>query len=1050
MSKKHAFTIYNASAGSGKTFTLVKEYLSKVLLSGNADYFRHILAITFTNKAVAEMKERIISNLQDFASAEILKQPTDMFIKVCEETRLPDTEIHQRAKKALEFILHNYSFFDVETIDRFNHRLIRTFARDLKLSSNFEVELETDIQLHEAVDRLVSKAGKDEMLTKILIDFALEKTDDDRSWDISYDLKEISRLLANENHIKHVELLKEKNAADFLRLKSNAITDIQKIKKELVALSENVLSLLREKGLEFSDFNRSYLPNHFQNLANQRFDINTDAKWQNELEEKAPYPQRIPQSTASVIDEITPVLIDSVRLSIKYICEMQFLEEVQKNMISLSLLHLIREEFETLQAEKNILAISSFNAKINNEIEGQPAPFIYERLGEKYRHFFIDEFQDTSLLQWQNLIPLIDNSLAQAESGNGSLLLVGDAKQSIYRWRGGVPEQFMELYNCENPFSNEDKHVDTLDTNFRSYDQIINFNNDFFSHLASFFKNETHSNLYLIGNKQKTNKRKGGFVSISFMDSKNKEEDFEQYTENVLQITNSLKDKYALGEICILVRKNEQGTAVAEYLAQNGISVISDESLLLKNCTEIIFILNMLRLCVNFEDKPAKAEVLYFLHKHLAASEKTHDFIHTFINSPEKEFCEKLKSYHTELSFEYIRGIPVYEACETLMRIFRLNDKAPAYLQSFLDLVFDFSVKKQADIPSFLEYWNSKSEKFSLNAPNTMDAVKIMTIHKSKGLEFPVVIFPFADVDIYKEVSPKVWFPLPEDKFDAFREMYISFSKKIQNFGEEGNRIYEEHNATLELDNINLMYVACTRAVEQLYVVSNLQKAKSEKTFAGLLSQYLKTKGLWGENLLEYTFGDAQRPGIPEEKQTEVETLTISSLISTDKKDHNIFIANRASLLWNTKQEQAIEKGNLIHNILSEIETADQIDETILTNIEKGVLSNEQAVAVKKSISEIVNHPLLTPYYIGEPKVMNERDIYTKDGLIVRPDRINFLENNKIAIIDYKTGTPKPEHQSQIELYEDTLREMGFYTAEKLLVYINENIEVKQVLGFRF
>jgi ATP-dependent exoDNAse (exonuclease V) beta subunit len=1046
LQKNHAFTVYNASAGSGKTFTLVKAYLVKLILSNQPDYFRNILAVTFTNKAVAEMKERILKNLEEFASEDILNAPSVLFQEVTNATGLNAEEIHKRAQRALNYVLHNYSIFDIETIDRFNHRIIRTFAKDLKLNSNFEVSLDTEELLRLAVDRLISKVGKDELLTRVMVDFALEKTDDDKSWNIAYDLNLTSKLLANETDLARVERLKSKTISDFLNFKTLLFKDMEAMKVEIISKAKLFIETLEANEISFKDFKGSYAENFFNKLIQGNLTVPLNAKWLNKFGEEPLYRKNEKPEITAAFEKITEQLAAIVKRILQLLHARNFYSEIYKKTTSLSLLHSIKEAFEQILDEKNVLTISSFNTKINKEIEGQPAPFIYERLGERYRHYFIDEFQDTSQLQWKNLIPLIDNSLSQS-TGNqtGSLLLVGDAKQSIYRWRGGVPEQFIDIYNCKNPFSNEDKLVESLETNFRSFETVINFNNAFFSHSALFLENENHQQLYKTGNSQKTTSKKGGAVSLQFIEAQNAEEGLTLYPEKVFEIIQVQKENgFMLGEMCVLVRKKSQGIAVSEYLAEKGIAVISEETLLLKNAPEIQFLINTLRLCLNFDDQIAKADALYFLYGKLNPADSAHQFISDFLNYNQQTFCEKLKTHSVSFSFKDMSLLPVYEVCENIINAFHISSSAVAYVQAFLDFVYDFSLKAEANIQELLEFWEDKKDTFSIQIPDGSDAVKIMTIHKSKGLEFPVVIFPFADMDIGDLRMTKVWFPIPEETFHGFSVVHLNAGDKIASFSDEGAQFMGEVSQTAQLDDLNLVYVTFTRAVEQLHILSNIKKINGSKSLANLLHSFLQSQQLWQEGKVDYLIGDLKRKSIVKSSETYKNHLVLNNLISSKKEDHKIHIAEKASQLWDTKQEGAIEKGQLIHELLAQIITASQL-ETICDDFENsGLLSQEQKILIKPILEKIIRHPELHDYFSGTQKVIVEKDIYTKNGNVLRPDRINFIAENQIAIIDYKTGLPKETDLDQINHYESILNEMHLKTVEKIIVYIDETVEIRK------
>lgn len=1049
MQNPATFSIYNASAGSGKTYTLVKSYLTKIIESNKPDYFKHLLAITFTNKAVGEMKERIMDTLFAFTKTPVPESQIQMLESICLETGLSKAEVHNRAKKAVNFILHNFSLIDVETIDRFNHRLIRTFAKDLKLTSNFEVNLDVDLLVSKAIDLVISKVGIDPLLTKTILEFSFEKVEDDKSWDITTDLKKVSNILYKENDLVHVEKLKSKTLEDFQNLKSNLFRQIKSAQATLHSLAEQFFSLLDENQLENSDFSGGYFPKYFENLKNGNYDsIKFDLAWQNNLEAKPLYPKRVSSDIASTIDSLVPEFVLLFNTSKNLILELVFLNALLKSVNSLSLINSIYKEFLALQEEKNVLPISEFNKRVYNEIKDQPAPFIYERLGEKYKHYFIDEFQDTSLLQWNNLIPLVENALSHQseDGGSGSLLLVGDAKQSIYRWRGGDPEQFIGLNESTNPFPSTNKNVETLERNYRSYDQIINFNNDFFSFVSQFFQAKSHRDLYIQGNTQKSNSKKGGFVSISFLEATNKEISFEVYPQEVLVIvTKLLKEKYNKSDICILVRKNAQGVAIAEYLSENNIDVISSEALLLKNSAEVTFILNILKTINDFNDKKARADAFYFLHSHLKEANEKHDFIANLLSLQKSDLKKALAMLGIDFDFTLQTTTPLYDLCESICNRFSLSQTGIAYIQSFLELVFEFSGNESTTIEEFLEFWETKEGKGSVEISEQLNAVSIMTVHKSKGLEFPVVIYPFADDDLYSFNNDAVWYPLQSDRFSGFSEMLLPVKKDMENYGPEGKMVFEDHKIKAELDKINIVYVAMTRAVEQLYILSNKNTMEKENFTASFFHKYLQSKKIWKEDQYVYEFGSLTKHIKPRDDLKTVTTKVAKEIPATISYSEILKISTRNALLWNTEKEKAIEKGELVHDILAKITTQNDISSSLQQFINDGVISETQSFILADLLLKITSHTALKVYYDTEAKALNEKEIYTKEGESLRPDRINILPLNKVSIIDYKTGSEKVSHINQIQRYGAVMSQMGFEIKELLLVYINDKIDAIQV-----
>jgi len=387
------FLIYDAAAGSGKTFTLVKEYIKLLILSEDPSYYNQVLAITFTNKAVAEMKSRILESLVSFTNKKVIEVPSDMLLQLAEETQITPTEIHLRSKKIVKHLLHHYAGFSVETIDRFNHTLIRTFARDLALATNFEVSLESTELLMESVDQLISKAGEEKTITKLLLDYAIEKADDDKSWDISRDIVKTSKLIFNENDAPHLAKLSGKSIADFMAFRKELQSKKLVIITSVKALATAIFQRIDEAGLEHDDFNRSLFPKYLMKLKAGDFNVTFGAAWQETIETKAMYPTRVSPHIAETIDQLTPEFAKAFSESKAQILAMQLLDAMLTNITPLSVINLVNQELQNIKKEQNILPISEFNALINKEIKSQPAPFIYERLGERYRHFFIDEFQ---------------------------------------------------------------------------------------------------------------------------------------------------------------------------------------------------------------------------------------------------------------------------------------------------------------------------------------------------------------------------------------------------------------------------------------------------------------------------------------------------------------------------------------------------------------------------------------------------------------------------------------------------------------------------------
>ncbi len=1035
MTEHKPFIIYDASAGSGKTFTLVKSYLMVLFKNKRDDAFKTILAITFTNKAVTEMKTRIIETLTQFSDPKILKLPTPMFNSIVEELGIDKNKLHLKSKNILNTILHNYSAFDISTIDGFTHKLVRTFARDLKLPLNFEVELDQNTMVSEAVDNLIAKAGIDKKLTKVLVDFAIEKADEDKSWDLTYDFNAIAKTLISENDIPFINQLKDKTLDDFEVLKEKLRIRITNYKNEIRHKSEAILDLIAKSGIDIEDFSSKYLPNHFTHLKNGKYNIKFNNKWQLTLLEGGTlYPKRVSDSIASKIEAIQPQLMATFIETKTAVFQYKFVSSFYKNTTPLSVLNAINKELSILKKEQNKILISEFNSIISDEIKDQPTPFIYERLGEKFAHYFIDEFQDTSILQWKNLIPLIDSSISGKEKG--SVMLVGDAKQAIYRWRGGKAEQFIRLSNNISPFHIKPE-LNRLQENYRSFEEIVTFNSNFFSYLANnAFRDKGYSNLYAKA-KQNTVKHEKGYVNLTFLDHPTEEE----YNEQVLKTINRcIESGYSYSDICILVRSKKYGIAISKLLNENGIKIISAETQLIKNSNEVKFINQLLNYLEQPSNEILKLEILYYLTNKYAIKDK-HTYFESLKNKSIDYVLKSFETFNIKCHAKQLVQLPLYDLVETIIRTFHLTETSDAYLQYYLDFVFEYSLKGITDISSYLDYYETKKEHLSTISPEGQNAVQIMTIHKSKGLEFPVVIFPYAKEHIYDHKQSKKWFEIDPKIYNGFSTTLINYNADFEMYGEQGKDIHYNTQNQLELDNINLLYVALTRPIEQLYIIS--EKKENPHYFPGLFINYLRDQKIYHATQDSYSFGNPLKTSASPTITNNIKEQT--EFISTSKEEHHINIVTTSGFLWDTLQEDAIEKGNLIHEILSKIITSNDIDFVINDFKTSALINEEQALKIKDTLTTIVTHPKIKQYFSGAETVYNERPILSQSGALFIPDRLIINKKNEVVIIDYKTGLKHPKHKQQLYDYQEVIENMSFKVTHKILVYLNTTIRIEYV-----
>jgi ATP-dependent exoDNAse (exonuclease V) beta subunit len=1044
-----SFSIYDASAGSGKTYALVKEYLKIILVAPKNDAYRHILAITFTNKAVQEMKSRIVGSLSEFAKDEPNAKALDLMQDLAIDTQLSLIQIKTKAQQIIKHIIHNYAAFDISTIDKFTHKVIRAFALDLNLPMTFEVTLDTENLLIETVDAIIAQAGEDATLTQLLIDFTMEKTDDDKSWDISREILETGRLVLNENNRNEIVQFQDTTIGEFVKIKEKLLQLNRDLEQETISGAAAILEQINSNGIDSKSFSGAYFPKHLLSIHEGNF--NPKNKTYHEFEDI-----KINKTAKdrAIIEALIPEFLSQLAAIYKIFEKINFYKAFLKNITPLSLLNTVSNELAKIQEEQNVLSIAEFNAIIHREIQNQPAPFIYERLGERYRHFFIDEFQDTSEMQWQNLIPLIDNALAgQDDYGvKGTLMIVGDPKQSIYRWRGGKAEQFIALSKEHNPFSNPDKKLIHLDKNYRSYSEVIDFNNAFFKMLSAEFANEDYKDLYENHSHQKSNDKTGGYVNISFIpqsvSNEEEEETLDKTELYVLATLQTIQKAIAQGfeykDIVILTRKREQGIAVANYLTEQNIPLLSSETLMIQNATEVRFLIHLLKYLNNSNDLEAKVNFLYFIAKNKQDVFAVPDCIaQGMALSNEADFEGWLQQqFGVQFSFQDIRKKALYEAVEISIAKFLNVANSNSYVQYFLDIVLERDIRSQAGIADFLLFWEKNGSKFSIPSPEGSNAVRIMTIHKSKGLEFPVVIMPFAEEDYSRKPKDKLWLDAEKEEL-GLEKVLVDNSSAVEGFGAEASLVYNQKKEEELLDNINVLYVALTRAEEQLYIISNMnlsnKGALPKNNMCTFFINYLESKNQFDSEKLTYDFGSATKLSKSVKHIDSTKSIPVMEAFLDPK---NIKIAQKEALMWGTQQQEAIAYGNVVHEILSLVKYQKDIEKAVEIALANGWIHFEQTATVTQTIQAIVSHPELEGYFEEGNQVFNEQAIIQKEGKTMKPDRMVLKGGNEMLLLDYKTGVHNVKYQQQLENYQEAIEKMGYKVVKKVLVYIGLAIDI--------
>lgn len=1059
--------ICTASAGSGKTSQLAGIYVQLALRHPEA--FKSILAVTFTNKATEEMKERIIHFLHQLSVAPESEVEVKFLLHQLKNSG-DQSRLQELSAIVLRNILHNYSHFSVSTIDSFFTKIVNSFAQEIGISYGYRIELGQQKVLDEVIEKLLDKLQKGMELTNFLIDYLNYRIDSSGSWNIEKDLKKLSRELLNEtywekrfSHLsgdKFVEKQKEsvrKFIQELEEYKTHFVSKVKDIGSRInTILKNNQLSkdhfYNKSRGLApylesltNASVNNFKIPTEAQKLAIE----NPDSKF---FTEKTPIDRKVREDLKSLLIELWKLFYEQegipVYKSIEVIIQNIFLVEIFKDIL---------EELNFYRVENKILLPADINLILRKVISNDTSPFILERAALHYKHFLFDEFQDTSIFQWNNFKPLIVNALSE----NYESLIVGDIKQAIYRWRNGdmrlLAKRAKKISDDLGAFSS---HVDiiNLEDNYRSYQNIVDFNNLFFSKLPDFlqFKSDLITETYspdLVCQKVPEGKS-GGYVNIRFINKSNgiaKDCGIdEQVKDNLLQVIDEvLSDGYSLKDILILVRRNITGSRIAELLVKNGKQVTSSDSLLIYKSSKIKLIIGILKLLCKKIDKLTLFEVLYeYL---FTIKEKINKTLYECLFDPEK-FIQELKfelppelfSPKREISLNpLLNSLSLYDVCEFIIQIFKLNSADP-YILKFLETVDKYMRNYEGDIVSFLKWWNDNKNNISIAFPEEADAIKIMTIHSAKGLSGRVVIVPYTDWELGLDGGKDyVWVSCDREPLGKYAPYYVRAKRDLETTLFKND--YLEEKELKHLDNINLLYVAFTRAIERLYVfVQSKTKDdfkqptdKGASTLPLLIEKIVKNAGfINSDHTNSFEFGNKN----VNQRQTKSTDLQYRSLNEFTSLNYFNRIVTRPykddlQLFFNEERRQVVERGIILHKILSELCYRDELDR-IFANVFTRQSDVPNVIILKQSILNLIDNSPLKMYFSRDWRVLNESEIITPDGEILRPDRI-VVKNNMAVVIDYKTGLKRQADVNQINRYASMLLKMGYEDVRKYLVYFD-------------
>lgn len=1039
--------IYRSSAGSGKTYSLVRNFIGMALVGDGRTfyprYFRHILAITFTNKAASEMKERVLSFISDLSKGVGQGKDHSFFSHIQEDTSLSDEDIKNRSQQILTAILHNYTDLSISTIDKFVFRIVRTFAHDLQMAQAFEVEMDKDLLIQPTVSFLISRIGTNKEVSDALVAFALSKADEGKSYNLENALEQFAKHLFIEKSEKFISSLNDVSISDCLEVKNDLLSEIDAFEQLLLNKRKEFLAFCKTFNLGPKDFTRGSFYNYFNNFRKRSSDkyFPSDTLQKNVANNKWSANSVDEDKKEIIINhaDFLSALFDDVQKHLRVgFKDYIFNKLLLNNIFSIAVLNELSKELEQFKEENNVKHISEFNNAIAEIIRKEPTPFIYERLGERYHHFLIDEFQDTSVMQWHNLLPLVHNSLSEGYQN----LIVGDAKQSIYRWRGGEVEQFVQLpehiFQSEllpNPdelknslLNNAEEKV--LSDNWRSDKEIVQFNNAFFNNLKTIISADLQA-IYE-SSEQNPKGKDGGYIHIDLTpDTKSFKSDVMDKIINQIEVLRSMN--YDFKDMAILCRTGKEACQAAESLNKAGINVLSDEALLLSASKDVNFILAVLAYLHNTQDKVSQTYIVSYLYYNY---ENVDYNLHQVLESVGKGDSHVFNAFITSLGIDFkpqaLWELAIYDLVERLIHVFKLSS-TDIYLHYFLDAIHKFSIKNSNDIVAFLEWWDKNHDKEAIVVPDDMDAVKVMTVHKSKGLEFPIVFIPF-NWKVGK-ASDEIWVDA-KGKIKKMKVALLNNSKQLER--SEYAEIHKEEKNKSIMDDLNVLYVAMTRPKHQLYIYTAEYKNLDDfNTLSKLIGYYFQST----THEFPISIGKLE----PKSEDKDIDNLALNlnySSLSDWRK--TIRLKNNSNQLWDINLDRQ-QWGSLLHECLAQIHYPKD-KESVLDNLERnGLISVEMKSKLRKRVEELLNDEQLMPFFLEDWEVKTEQIILQESGESYVPDRL-LIKNNKVKIIDYKTGSTSQmeKHKKQVDGYYKALKKMGFKEISKYIIYTEENDKIVQ------
>ena len=1071
--------VFKASAGSGKTHTIARQFLKFTLADDYPNNFAKVLAVTFTNKAADEMKQRIIQALNHTIEYGSKSSYIDDSLK-----NIPDNVLKQRALKVRSEILHGYTFFTVKTIDSFIQRVVRSFAYELRLPANFKIQLDEKLVASILYLMLMEKISLNDdqhtqELKNWLLEFMLVKINEKGKWNLSQEIQNMTLLLFNEQFI---QLKKRFGNSIFsidklqgIKQKINQI--ITEYRKQSAIFRKRFLQLTRDivdfeysaqshsgfYGIKKFFTNDVLSPDNLTSYAKNYLGLTEkNSKLFSDKELSNPLIKKFFDTHEQELEQLTLEAYDFVQ---KNYTTYQTAITIQQNLYLMGIFNDLLELLEEYRHRFNEFLISDLTVFLREIIAGSQAPFIYERIGQRYENILIDEFQDTSRFQWDNFKPLIHESLAKANES----MIVGDVKQAIYRWRGGDWRILLE--EIEQEFKNfvRDINRGKQSTNWRSAKNIVEFNNLLFKFLPEKIQNSFLSEIDTKNTAPDIKDRLSNIIIKAYSDAQQKVSKLHQQhfgqveihffenkdliLENIYQTIKQLKSEgYSYSDIAFLARKNDEATLIAQALVdfrsknpEYDFSILSNESLFLKFSPAVQLIVNLLKFIVENDEYYLKLTAFnYYQLKQKLEQNIDNDIFTKILLSDKKQLIDQFLPENFDEFINNLNKKTLFDIVQQIIKFFDLQKYKSqyAYLRSFEDVIIDFIYEQGSDIRLFLQIWEQESENLSINISETQSAIRILTIHKAKGLDFPVVIIPFATwkLDDKPTKGEIIWAKPKSENFNQIPIYPVKYTKKLADT-EFANEYFEEKLFNY-MDSLNVLYVAFTRPVDRLIVFSTYKPKKSKKSKnspiksvdyglyltldeIALTSDLLKK--IESDDKISFIANhgfDVQQYLSLKKHKSSANQITLDHYTINSWMDKTDIKLNYPNFLVPETLKQATERGLLMHQIMSQVRTMDDLPKAVYRVAEQGLIPKSQVQKIILSLEKMIRQAGVEDWFSDNWRVLTEETIILKDsGEELRPDRIIY-NDHQVIVIDFKFAKPNKKHLKQIQQYVQILSEM--------------------------